>query len=96
MGNAQKSKAKPQKRKGKVRNLNRFGAFVDVGIDKEGLIPQRALSTVRSDGNRGVRNGQMVRVRVLSVDADRNRFDLELLETLEAERSGGDDQRGRQ
>ena len=79
--------------KGKVRNLNRFGAFVDVGIDKEGLIPQRALSAAREGGGRGVRNGQMVRVRVLSVDVDRNRFDLELLETLEASKSGGGEQR---
>ena len=78
--------------KGKVRNLNRFGAFVDVGIDKEGLIPQRALSAAREGGGRGVRNGQMVRVRVLSVDVDRNRFDLELLETLEGAKSGGDGQ----
>jgi predicted RNA-binding protein with RPS1 domain len=78
--------------KGKVRNLNRFGAFVDVGIDKEGLIPQRALSTAREGGERGVRNGQMVRVRVLSVDVDRNRFDLELLETLETPKSGSDEQ----
>ena len=78
--------------KGKVRNLNRFGAFVDVGIDKEGLIPQRALSNAREGGERGVRNGQMVRVRVLSVDVDRNRFDLELLETLENAKSGSNEQ----
>ena len=78
--------------KGKVRNLNRFGAFVDVGIDKEGLIPQRSLSNAREGGERGVRNGQMVRVRVLSVDVDRNRFDLELLETLDSSKSGSDEQ----
>lgn len=75
--------------KGKVRNLNRFGAFVDVGIDKEGLIPQRALSNMREGSGLSVRNGQMVRVRVLSVDVDRNRFDLELLEHLESEEQSG-------
>ena len=64
---------------GKVRNINRFGAFVDVGIDKEGLVPQRALANRREGGGPAVRNGQKVKVRILSVDVARNRFDLELL-----------------
>jgi predicted RNA-binding protein with RPS1 domain len=65
--------------RGHVASLNRYGAFVDVGLPKEGLVPIQAL-TGGAGGNPGdvVVNGQSVEVRVLSVDAGRGRFELAL------------------
>lgn len=65
--------------RGHVASLNRYGAFVDVGLPKEGLVPIQAL-TGGSGANAGdvVVNGQSVEVRVLSVDASRGRFELAL------------------
>lgn len=65
--------------RGHVASLNRYGAFVDVGLPKEGLVPIQAL-TGGSGANPGdvVVNGQSVEVRVLSVDAGRGRFELAL------------------
>jgi predicted RNA-binding protein with RPS1 domain len=65
--------------RGYVASLNRYGAFVDVGLPKEGLIPLHAL-TGGSGAAAGdvVVNGQSVEVRVLTVDAGRGRFELAL------------------
>jgi hypothetical protein len=68
---------------GLVRNTVRFGAFVDVGVGKDGLIHVSQLSegfveTVEST----VRSGDRVRVRVLSVEPERERIGLKLLEVV--------------
>jgi len=66
---------------GKVTNLNRFGAFVDVGIPKEGLIPIHSLTDGFADSPTSVvRPGYEVRVTVVSVNPTRRRFDLRLEE----------------
>ena len=65
--------------KGRVTNLNRYGAFVDVGIAKEGLIPIHVLTSGFTATPADVaRVGQEVVVRVMSVSVSRRRFDLSL------------------
>lgn len=69
---------------GTVKNTVNFGAFVDVGVGKDGLIHISKLS----DGfvekvETIVRRGNRVRVRVLSVDRERERIGLKLLEVIQ-------------
>ncbi|MEZ4266000.1 MAG: S1 RNA-binding domain-containing protein [Myxococcota bacterium] len=65
--------------RGHVASINRYGAFVDVGLPKEGLVPLQALTGGSgASASDVVVNGQSVEVRVLSVDAGRGRFELAL------------------
>jgi len=64
---------------GTVRNVADFGAFVDIGVHQDGLVHISELS------ERYVRNpmdvvsvGDIVKVRVLSVDVDRKRISLSM------------------
>lgn len=64
---------------GKVTNITKFGAFVDIGIHENGLVHISHLSDRRvSDPSRVVQIGQHVRVRVLEVDLDRKRISLSM------------------
>jgi uncharacterized protein len=64
---------------GVVTNIVAFGAFVDIGVHQDGLVHVSQLSDrYVSDPNAAVRVGQKVRVRVLSVDLDRNRIALSM------------------
>jgi len=64
---------------GKVTNITQFGAFVDIGVHKEGLVHVSQMAERRvSDPSKVVKLGQVVRVRVLSVDVDRQRIALSL------------------
>lgn len=63
--------------KGTVRNVIDFGAFVDIGVHHDGLVHISELS----DGyirhpSEAVKVGQVVTVRVLSVDVKKNRISL--------------------
>ncbi|RYD05999.1 hypothetical protein N752_06475 [Desulforamulus aquiferis] len=65
--------------KGTVRNVVDFGAFVDVGLKNDGMVHRSELS------NRSFRHpldilsvGDVVEVRVLSVDLERNRVALSM------------------
>jgi protein Tex len=64
---------------GTVRNVVDFGAFVDIGVKQDGLVHVSELADhfVR-DPLAVVAVGQVVRVRVLSVDASRGRVQLSL------------------
>jgi len=64
---------------GTVRNVADFGAFVDIGVHQDGLVHISELS------DRFVKNpmevvavGDIVKVRVLSVDVDRKRISLSM------------------
>lgn len=66
---------------GTVRNVADFGAFVDIGVHQDGLVHISQLA------DRFVRNpmevvavGDIVKVRVLEVDADRKRISLSMRE----------------
>jgi len=62
---------------GVVTNIVAFGAFVDVGVHQDGLVHVSQLADrYVSDPNAVVRVGQKVRVRVISVDLQRNRIAL--------------------
>lgn len=63
--------------KGTVRNVTDFGAFVDIGVHHDGLVHISEMS----DGfikhpSEKVKVGQVVTVRVLSVDTKKNRISL--------------------
>ena len=62
---------------GIVTNVTQFGAFVDIGIHKEGLVHVSQMANRRiNDPSKVVKIGQPVRVKVLSVDIDRKRIAL--------------------
>jgi len=64
---------------GVVTNVAAFGAFVDVGVHQDGLVHVSAMSDrFVSDPHEVVRSGQVVRVKVLDVDVDRQRIGLSL------------------
>lgn len=64
---------------GTVRNTASFGAFVDVGVGKDGLVHISELKEGWVDSvEQVVRRGQRVRVRVLSVDVGRARIGLSM------------------
>jgi len=69
---------------GVVTNLTAFGAFVDIGVHQDGLVHISAIthSFIR-DASEAVTVGQHVKVKVLSVDAERKRISLSMKE-LEA------------
>ncbi|NLL01125.1 MAG: RNA-binding transcriptional accessory protein [Clostridiales bacterium] len=67
--------------KGTVRNVIDFGAFVDIGVHQDGLVHISQLSK-----NRFVKHpldvvsvGDIVEVKVLSVDASKNRISLTMI-----------------
>ena len=62
---------------GTVRNVIDFGAFVDIGVHEDGLvhISQLADKFVKHPLD-VVKVGQIVKVKVLSVDLQKNRISL--------------------
>ena len=64
---------------GTVTNVAAFGAFVDVGVHQDGLVHVSAMSdTFVDDPHTVVRSGQVVKVKVMEVDVDRQRIGLSL------------------
>jgi uncharacterized protein len=62
---------------GVVTNIVAFGAFVDVGVHQDGLVHVSQLADrYVSDPNQVVAVGQRVKVRVITVDLQRNRIAL--------------------
>lgn len=62
---------------GVVTNVAAFGAFVDVGVHQDGLVHVSALANkFVKDPHEVVKPGQIVRVKVLDVDAKRQRISL--------------------
>ncbi|HAD49742.1 MAG TPA: RNA-binding transcriptional accessory protein, partial [Idiomarina sp.] len=60
---------------GVVTNVANFGAFVDVGVHQDGLVHISALSnSFVSDPREVVKAGQIVKVKVVEVDLERNRI----------------------
>ncbi|UXA20787.1 RNA-binding transcriptional accessory protein [Mycobacterium sp. SMC-4] len=64
---------------GVVTNVAAFGAFVDIGVHQDGLVHVSAMSDrYISDPHEVVRSGQVIRVKVVSVDVERQRIGLSL------------------
>jgi len=82
---------------GVVTNVAAFGAFVDIGVHQDGLVHVSAMSrTFVSDPRSVVKSGDVVRVKVLSVDIPRHRISLTLRLDDEGPRpAGGRDRAGR-
>jgi len=64
---------------GVITNVTNFGAFVDVGVHQDGLVHISELANeFVSDPHKVVKPGQIVQVRVLNVDIERNRVNLSM------------------
>ena len=84
---------------GVVTNVAAFGAFVDVGVHQDGLVHVSAMANrFVSDPHEVVKSGQVVRVKVLEVDVERQRIGLTLRLDDDTPRTGGtsDDRPGGQ
>ncbi|HKO33087.1 MAG TPA: Tex family protein [Candidatus Limnocylindria bacterium] len=80
---------------GVVTNVAAFGAFVDVGVHQDGLVHVSAMSDrFVSDPHEVVKSGQVVKVKVVDVDVDRQRIGLSLRLNDEPAR-GADKRSGR-
>lgn len=70
------------KLQGTVRNVVDFGAFVDIGVKQDGLVHISKMSkTFVKDPSKLVSVGDIVTVWVDSVDADRHRIQLSMVES---------------
>lgn len=70
---------------GTVTNVAAFGAFVDIGVHQDGLVHVSELAdTFVKDPHSIVKAGQIVKVRVVEVDAKRKRIAL----SMKAQSSG--------
>jgi len=66
---------------GIVTNVTAFGAFVDIGVHQDGLVHVSHLANrFIKDPNDAVQVGQVVKVKVLSADAQRKRIALSIKE----------------
>ena len=64
---------------GVVTNVTNFGAFIDIGVHQDGLVHVSELSSgFVNDPQNVVKPNQIVKVRVISVDAERKRISLSL------------------
>ncbi len=82
---------------GVVTNVAAFGAFVDIGVHQDGLVHVSAMSNnFVADPRDVAKSGDVVKVKVLSVDIPRNRISLtmRLQEDAEAGAAGSRSPRG--
>jgi uncharacterized protein len=64
---------------GVVTNVTKFGAFVDIGVHQDGLVHISELSNrFIKEPSEAVKTGQIVRVKVLSVDTKAKRIGLSI------------------
>ena len=76
---------------GTVSNVAQFGAFVDIGVHQDGLIHVSQLSDkFITDAREVVKTGQVVKVKVLEVDAARKRISLTMKLAASAARHASD------
>lgn len=72
---------------GRVENTTLFGAFVDIGVGRSGLIHKSRITpdklpTQRRGRSLALGPGERVEVRVLNVDSQRGRIGLDLLRVV--------------
>ena len=64
---------------GVVTNVTKFGAFVDIGVHQDGLVHISELSNkFIKDPSEAVKTGQIVKVKVLTVEAKAKRIGLSI------------------
>ena len=82
---------------GVITNVTHFGAFVDIGVHQEGLVHISAMSErFINDPREVVKAGDIVTVKVMSVDAPRRRIGLSMRMNDHAERAVEGEQAARQ
>ena len=70
-----------QQVEGKVKRLTDFGAFVDIGVGRDGLVHVSELSTTRvAKVGDMLQEGQEVTLWIKKLDRDRNRISLTMIE----------------
>ncbi|MDB5858138.1 MAG: putative transcriptional accessory protein [Ramlibacter sp.] len=75
---------------GTVSNVAAFGAFVDLGVHQDGLVHVSQLShKFVTDAREVVKTGDIVKVKVLEVDAARKRISLTMKLGTPSERARG-------
>lgn len=80
---------------GVVSNVTNFGAFVDIGVHQDGLVHISALANkFVKDPREIVKAGDVIKVKVLSVDTERKRIALSMRLSDEAERKPNDPRSG--
>lgn len=67
-----------QIRKGKVVRLERYGAFVDLGAEKPGLLHVRNMGQYIRHPSEVVKENQEIEVRILQLDRRKRQIDLTL------------------
>ncbi|WP_029006557.1 Tex family protein [Azorhizobium doebereinerae] len=74
---------------GTVTNVAAFGAFVDIGVHQDGLVHVSALADrFVKDPHEVVKAGDIVKVRVVEVDAARKRIALSMRKDTGEDRAG--------
>ncbi len=69
---------------GVVTNVTKFGAFVDIGVHQDGLVHISELSNrFIKEPSEAVKTGQIVKVKVLSVDTKAKRIALSIKQLTE-------------
>lgn len=64
---------------GKVRNITDFGAFIDIGVGIDGLVHISNMSNkFIKNPNEILKNSDIVKVRVIEIDKDRQRIGLSM------------------
>jgi uncharacterized protein len=80
---------------GAVTNVAAFGAFVDIGVHQDGLVHISALANrFVEDPREIVKPGDVVKVKVVSVDLQRQRIALTMRLDDEVEAGGGEPRGG--
>jgi uncharacterized protein len=68
---------------GVVTNVTKFGAFVDIGVHQDGLVHISELSNKYiKEPSEAVKTGQIVKVKVLSVDVKARRIALSIKQLM--------------
>ncbi len=67
---------------GRVTNTTHFGAFVDVGVGRDGLIHVSKMNPVSLGGKKGLELGDKVEAIVDNIDVSKNRLGLRLIKLL--------------
>lgn len=80
---------------GVVSNVANFGAFVDIGVHQDGLVHISSLTEkFVSDPREVVKAGDIVKVKVLEVDAQRKRINLTMKMSEQPPVQGSDNSSG--
>ena len=75
---------------GRVSNVTNFGAFVDIGVHRDGLVHVSELTNKWvADPREAVKVGEIVKVKVLEVDKQRERISLSIKALLPPAAAGG-------